>query len=45
LANGIGVDEAHKEDKRYQMIVEDDGIECEIKRDDGPGYEVRNQSE
>ena len=44
LADGVGVDQTHKEDKRHQMIVEDDRVECKVERDDSPGNEVWNKS-
>lgn len=35
--HGVGVDEASVEDKRYQVVVQNDGLQVQVGRDQNPG--------
>lgn len=44
LADGVGVDEADVEGERDEMVPQDDGVEREVERDEGPGDEEGNEA-
>jgi hypothetical protein len=45
LANGIGVNQAGKEDEWNEMFVQDDRLQVEVRWDEGPGYEKGYKTE
>lgn len=44
LADAVGVDEADVEDKRNEMLVEDDWLEVEVEGNEYPGQEDRKEA-
>ena len=42
LSDRVRVYQASKEDERYQMVVQDLGVEVEIRRNQGPRREERH---
>lgn len=44
LANRVGVDEAHVEYKRDEVVVEDDGLEIKVDGNEGPSGEVGDEA-
>jgi hypothetical protein len=44
LAHGISVNETSKEDKGYEMVVQDFRVEVEIHRDESPGRKEWDES-
>lgn len=44
LANGVGVDQSGKEDEGNKMLIQNDRLQVEIRRDKSPGHEERYQS-
>jgi hypothetical protein len=45
LADAVGIDEADVESERYQVVVQNLGVECEVGNDQGPAGEKRNKAE
>lgn len=43
-ANGISIDQSSVEDKGNEMVVENDGVQIEVKGDLGGGCEIWNKA-
>ena len=44
LAHGVGVDEADVEDKGNQVVVKYDRLKVQVRGDEGPGHEIRDEA-
>ena len=44
LADRVGVDEADIEDKRNEVLVQDDRLEVKVEWDECPGHEKREEA-
>lgn len=44
LANRVSINEADVEHEGNKMVVQDDGLEVEVERYEGPGHEIRYQA-